>query len=161
MTLLAAAVLVHDRAAGRVVLLERGPAAKFGQGLWDLPTGKSEPGEPVTCTAVRELREETGITVAPEDLALAHVVHGPWGVEAPNGYLVVVFEAQRWRGEPCNREPDKHSAVRWVPTDALPDRMVPSSGAALRRCLAEGPGVWLAGRWSQDPAAGQDASRPR
>lgn len=35
------------------------------QGLGDLPVGKSEPGEPITETAVRELYEETGLTVEP------------------------------------------------------------------------------------------------
>src|SRR5687767_8062068 len=80
MTLLAAAVVVHDRAGGRVVLLQRGPGAKFGRGLWDLPVGKSDPGEPVTATAVRELREETGLIVDPAELRLVHVVHGAYGV---------------------------------------------------------------------------------
>jgi 8-oxo-dGTP pyrophosphatase MutT (NUDIX family) len=32
--------------------------------MWDLPVGKSEPGEPITKTAVRKLYEETGLTVS-------------------------------------------------------------------------------------------------
>lgn len=63
MTLLVAAVIVHDKATNRVVLLQRSENAKFAQGMWDLPAGKSEPGEPITETAVRELYEETGPTV--------------------------------------------------------------------------------------------------
>ena len=66
MTLLVAAVIVHDKATNRVVLLQRSQNAKFAQGMWDLPVGKSEPGEPITETAVRELYEETGLTVKPE-----------------------------------------------------------------------------------------------
>ena len=66
MTLLVAAVIVHDKATNRVVLLQRSENAKFAQGMWDLPVGKSEPGEPITETAVRELYEETGLTVKPE-----------------------------------------------------------------------------------------------
>lgn len=46
MTVLVAAVIVHDRATDRVVLLQRGQDAKFAQGKWDLPVGKNEPGEP-------------------------------------------------------------------------------------------------------------------
>lgn len=46
MTLLVAAVIVHDKATNRVVLLQRSENAKFAQGLWDLPVGKSEPGSP-------------------------------------------------------------------------------------------------------------------
>ncbi|WP_327695467.1 NUDIX domain-containing protein [Streptomyces sp. NBC_00459] len=145
MTVLVAAVIVHDRAAGRVVLLQRGPRAKFGQGLWDLPLGKSEPGEPITDTAVRELYEETGLTVRPEALRVAHVVHGAEGVQAPNGYLTVVFAAHAWTGEPENREPDKHAEVRWVEVDALPQEFVRTSAGALRRYLDGGPLISLAG----------------
>ncbi|WP_235002513.1 NUDIX domain-containing protein [Actinacidiphila paucisporea] len=145
MTLLAAAVIVHDRDRGRVVLLQRGEGAKYGQGLWDLPIGKSEPGEPVTATAVRELREETGLVVRPEALELAHVVHGAWGVESPNGFLTVVFAAHEWQGEPENREPHKHAQVRWTPVDALPAEFVPSTADTLRNYLADGPAVSLHG----------------
>lgn len=136
LTLLAAAVIVHDRTAGRVLLLQRGAGAKFGQGLWDLPVGKSDPGEPVTVTAARELREETGVVVDPEALRLAHVVHGAWGVESPGGFLTVVFAAHEWAGEPENREPAKHTQVRWTSVDALPVEFVPSSDAALHAYLA-------------------------
>ncbi|MGY1500117.1 NUDIX domain-containing protein [Streptomyces sp. QTS52] len=147
MTVLVAAVIVHDRAAGRVVLLQRGPRAKFGQGMWDLPLGKSEPGEPITGTAVRELYEETGLTVKPETLKVAHIVHGSQGVQAPNGYLTVVFVTHDWTGEPENREPDKHAEVRWVEVDALPEEFVRSSAGALRHHLGGGPLLSLAG-WS-------------
>jgi len=35
---------------------------------WDIPKGEAEPGESFTQAAVRELREETGLAVAPADL---------------------------------------------------------------------------------------------
>ncbi|MDQ0930167.1 NUDIX domain-containing protein [Streptomyces turgidiscabies] len=145
MTVLVAAVIVHDRAAGRVVLLQRGPRAKFGQGMWDLPLGKSEPGEPITDTAVRELYEETGLRVKPEALEVAQVVHGAQGVQAPNGYLTVVFAAHDWTGEPENREPDKAADVRWFEVGALPTEFVRTSAGALRRYLDGGPLISLAG----------------
>ncbi|MGP3969586.1 NUDIX domain-containing protein [Streptomyces sp. 6N223] len=145
MTMLAAAVVVHDRASDRVVLLRRGPRAKFARGLWDLPVGKSDPGEPVTATAVRELEEETGLVVDPADLRLAHVVHGAHGVESPAGFLTVVFTAHRWRGTLLNAEPGKHSEVRWVPVDALPEAMVFSADRVVRRCIAGEAGVTVVG----------------
>jgi 8-oxo-dGTP pyrophosphatase MutT (NUDIX family) len=145
MTVLVAAVIVHDREAGRVVLLQRGPRARFGQGMWDLPMGKSEPGEPITGTAVRELYEETGLVVRPEALEVVHVVHGARGVGAPNGYLTLVFATHDWSGEPENREPDKHAEVRWVEVDALPGEFVRTSAGALRHYLDGGPLISLAG----------------
>lgn len=36
---------------------------------WDIPKGEAEPGEDFAAAAARELREETGIAVAPGDLA--------------------------------------------------------------------------------------------
>jgi 8-oxo-dGTP pyrophosphatase MutT (NUDIX family) len=35
---------------------------------WDIPKGEAEPGEDFAATAARELREETGLAVAPGDL---------------------------------------------------------------------------------------------
>jgi 8-oxo-dGTP pyrophosphatase MutT (NUDIX family) len=145
MTLLAAAVIVHDKAADRIVLVQRGDRAKFGQGKWDLPVGKSEPGEPVTTTAVRELREETGLEVRPETLKVAHIVHGSRGAEAPNGYLTVVFATGEWSGDPENCEPDKHDQVCWVAADALPDEFVDSTADALHGYLTGGSEVSLNG----------------
>ncbi|GAA0276855.1 hypothetical protein GCM10010302_13160 [Streptomyces polychromogenes] len=145
MTLLVAAVIVHDKATNRVVLLQRSDKAKFAQGMWDLPVGKSEPGEPITETAVRELYEETGLTVKPESLKVAHIIHGAWGVEAPNGFLTVVFAANEWTGEPENREPRKHSQVRWIDADAIPDAFVNTTSSALRQYLNAGPEVSLNG----------------
>ncbi|MFF0063124.1 NUDIX domain-containing protein [Streptomyces sp. NPDC005279] len=147
MTLLVAAVIVHDKATNRVVLLQRSENAKFAQGMWDLPVGKSESGEPITETAVRELYEETGLTVKPESLTVVHIIHGAWGVEAPNGFLTVVFAAQEWSGEPENRESRKHSQVCWVDANAIPEAFVDTTASALHRYLTEGPQVSLDG-WS-------------
>jgi hypothetical protein len=41
MTLLVAAGIVHGLGNDQVVLLQRGPHAKFAQGMWDLPVGKA------------------------------------------------------------------------------------------------------------------------
>ncbi|MFJ2376117.1 NUDIX domain-containing protein [Streptomyces sp. NPDC087769] len=145
MTLLVAAVIVHDKATNRVVLLQRSENAKFAQGLWDLPVGKSEPGEPITETAVRELYEEAGLTVKPEALQVAHIIHGAWGVESPNGFLTVVFATHEWTGEPENREPRKHAQVGWVDVDKIPDNFVDTTSSALHQYLAGGPEVSLDG----------------
>ncbi len=145
MPLLVAAVIVHDKATNRVVLLQRGPNAKFAQGLWDLPVGKSEPGEPVTETAVRELHEETGLIVKPESLRVAHIIHGAWGVEALNGFFTVVFAAHEWSGELENREPRKHARVCWVDAEAIPEEFVSTTASAHQRYLSGGPDVSLDG----------------
>lgn len=149
MTLLVAAVIVHDKTAGRVLLLQRGPKSKFAQGMWDLPVGKAKPGEPITETAARELNEETGLIINPASLRLAHVIHGAWGVEAPNGFLTVVFAADHWSGEPTNAEPGKHAQVAWVDVNGIPTEFVSTTASALTRYLNDGPQVSLDG-WTSD-----------
>lgn len=145
MTLLVAAVIVHDVEAGRVLLIQRGAQAKFAAGHWDLPVGKSEKGEAVTATAVRELEEETGLAVKPEDLKVAGIIHGAWGVEAPNGFLTVVFVAHSWSGEPVNAEPHKHAQVAWVGVTKIPHEFVSTTRAALTSYLEDGPTVTVEG----------------
>ncbi|MBO0819562.1 MAG: NUDIX domain-containing protein, partial [Nocardiopsaceae bacterium] len=135
----------HNLAADRVVLLQRSQNAGFAPGMWDLPVGKNEPGEPITDTAARELYEETGLTVEPETLHVAHVIHGAWGVEAPNGFLTVVFAAHEWTGEPENREPPKHAYVGWVDTATIPDNFVHTTRDALRQYLTGGVRVSIDG----------------
>lgn len=143
--LLVAAVIVHDEAAGRVLLLQRGPKAKFAALHWDLPVGKADRGEVITATAARELKEETGLVVDPAELKVAGIIHGARGVEAPNGFLTVVFVAHTWTGDPVNAEPHKHAQVTWFPVDKLPSQFVPTTRAALVNHLHGGPMVSAAG----------------
>ena len=49
------------RSDGRVLLIRRGRAP--GLGSWTIPGGKVEPGETVEGAVVREVREETGLSV--------------------------------------------------------------------------------------------------
>jgi 8-oxo-dGTP pyrophosphatase MutT (NUDIX family) len=55
-------VLVTD---GDRLLIGRNPLSR----LWDIPKGLADPGEDFAAAALRELREETGLTPPPEALA--------------------------------------------------------------------------------------------
>lgn len=48
---------------GRVLLIKRGHEP--GKGLWSIPGGRIEAGESDAAALVREVREETGLIVAP------------------------------------------------------------------------------------------------
>ena len=51
---------------GRLLLIQRGHEP--GRGLWSVPGGRVEPGEDDAAALVREMREETGLEVAPGPL---------------------------------------------------------------------------------------------
>ena len=68
----AGAVLWRPGPAGPQVALVHRP--KYDD--WSLPKGKTEPGEHVLLTAVRELAEETGIRVVLGPAAAVHALPG-------------------------------------------------------------------------------------
>jgi 8-oxo-dGTP pyrophosphatase MutT (NUDIX family) len=74
-------------------------------GLWELPAGAAEPGGSFRSTAARELFEETGLTVAEEDLVpFASLSEADLHtLTYPNGDVLhcfaLCFEARRWTGD--------------------------------------------------------------
>ncbi len=101
--------------------------------VWGLPAGMSEPGESVLETLVREVREETGLTVLDPT---------PWGHASspeettrvyPNGDTIqgfgVDFVVRKWSGE-LTADGSETLALDWFPLDDLPE-MILSHKTAL------------------------------
>ena len=63
-------ILVSDE--GLVLLLRRSQNNHRRPGDWDLAGGEVNPGEELLVGATREIKEETGISVAPEKLRLVY-----------------------------------------------------------------------------------------
>ena len=62
------AVSVAMVAGSDVLVVRRSFSAKVGPGMWQLPGGKTEPGESEIATAIREVEEETGYSVSQDKL---------------------------------------------------------------------------------------------
>jgi 8-oxo-dGTP diphosphatase len=95
---------------------------RWMDGFYGLPGGKVEHGEAYSAAAVREAKEETGITMTPENLKHVLTMHrhsddGDW--------VDVIFEAHDWVGEPINNEPNKHAELKWFLLTNLPQNIIP------------------------------------
>jgi 8-oxo-dGTP diphosphatase len=112
---------VIARRRDEVLLLYRSGTG-YKDDEWGPPSGKVEPGETYTEAAARELAEETGIQVNPRDLQFVHVVERV--PTSGNHWVGLFFEVDVTGTSPVNLEPHKHSALRFFPISALPDRTV-------------------------------------
>lgn len=86
--------------AGCVLLVKRGKPPVSG--VWSLPGGHIEPGEPAREAARREVAEETGITAEIVGLADTHdvIIRNAEGALTAH-YLLAVFYGRWVAGEPA------------------------------------------------------------
>jgi 8-oxo-dGTP diphosphatase len=98
--------VVYDR-AGRLLMIQRGQEP--GLGLWSLPGGRVERGESDHQAVVREVLEETGLTVRPGRLL------GEVRRAAPSGGVYVISD---YLCEPLTDDPPMSATdaadARWV-----------------------------------------------
>lgn len=109
------------------VLLLRRFNTGYEDGNWSVVAGHLDGDEAVRAAAIREAREEVGITIAPADLAVVGVMHRRSDDERVDFFVA----ASRWAGEIVNREPDKCDALRWVSFADLPLNVIPYVRRAL------------------------------
>ncbi|MFI6689368.1 NUDIX domain-containing protein [Streptomyces sp. NPDC050485] len=121
-------VTALHRPDGRVLLLRR--AAPKYHGQLTLVGGRLEYGEWYDDGARREVLEEVGVQIEPDDLQPCW--SGQLQVGSFERSIVLLFTAQRWRGEPYNAEPDRHTALVWADPGEPPADCHPATAALLQ-----------------------------
>jgi 8-oxo-dGTP diphosphatase len=111
---LSSKALVFDP-QGRCLLLRRSPACRNNAGLWELPGGKLEAGERPDEGLVREIQEETGLSVTVAKVA------GAAESELPDRKVAYLF-FEALANEENVRLSDEHDAYEWVTPGRLADK---------------------------------------
>ena len=133
-------LVVIYTADGQVLLMERADAP----GYWQSVTGSQDAGETLAQTAIREVREETGLDATAFELT-------PWDIE--NRYEIY----ERWRhryapgvthntehvfglrlpaAQPVTLAPREHLNYLWLPWEEAAARCFSPSNAAAIRLLS-------------------------
>lgn len=125
-----AALALVTNAEGKLAFVLR-KNIKWMSGYYSLPSGKVEQGEQTTAAAIREASEEIGITIDPNHLKPAIVVHR-YDSSDLQSWIDVYFTVDHYEGQPYNAEPDMHEELVWCDMDDLPENVVPMTKAAIK-----------------------------
>ncbi len=103
------------------ILLQRRFNTGFQDGNYGVPAGHLDGGETAREGCAREIREEIGVSINPDNLTVVHIMHRK---AAKDERIDFFMTASKYDGEIVNNEPDKCDDLRWFPLDSLPENMV-------------------------------------
>lgn len=118
------AVFVLLRRGDNVLLLRRANTG-YQDGKYSLIAGHLDGDELATEAAVREAKEEAGITVDPSKLDFVHVSHRLGRGNSGDERIDLFYELKEWQGEITNAEPHKCDDLSWHPLNDLPGDTLP------------------------------------
>ncbi len=101
---------------GQVLFMKRSDGF-FKGGFWVLPAGHVDGNEPATQAMIRELKEELGIDVKPENVIFHHVMHS---IAQSLERIDFFFRIVDFDGELKNKEPDKCDELVFFDYSNLP-----------------------------------------
>ena len=104
------------------ILLQRRRGTKLWPGFLALPAGHIDSGENAYEAAIREAKEELGITIKTEDIIDTFVVNRK-NKSLPS-YYDVYFEISKYLGNISIMEPEKCSELVWADIENLPDDII-------------------------------------
>lgn len=104
------------------ILLIKRATTGLMDGFYSIPAGKLDEGEELSRATIREIKEEVGVDVKKEDLRLANAQHCQFNGER---WINFFYITEKWDGEPKVCEPHKHSEIKWVNVNSLPENIIP------------------------------------
>ncbi|MFS9096873.1 8-oxo-dGTP diphosphatase [Streptococcus australis] len=110
-TILCNLCMVEDLENGKVVLQYRSPEKNNWSG-YAFPGGHIEEGESLVESVIREIKEETGLTISNPQLAAVK----NWQLEDGTRYIVFCYKATEFTGQLRSSE---EGEVSWVEKDQL------------------------------------------
>ena len=108
--------LVRRRGAADALLLGRKKRG-FATGKYGGFGGKLEPGETIAAAAARELAEECGLRVSPQELRPVAELTFRFPHQPAWDQIVHTFLVEQWQGEPVESE---EMAPAWFPVADIP-----------------------------------------
>lgn len=118
-------VLINEK--GEVLFLKRKKAPEVG--CWSIPGGAIEYGETARGAIIREFQEETGI----EGDIIHFLGYGDYILLSERRHWISLFfiVTNKEKKEPVNKEPSKHSEMRWFDLENLPDNLTGNTVRAI------------------------------
>ena len=104
------------------ILLQRRQGTKLWPGFLALPAGHIDEGENAYEAAIREAKEELGITIKIEDIIDTFVANRKNKSLPP--YYDVYFEISKYLGNISIKEPEKCSELVWADIENLPNDVI-------------------------------------
>lgn len=104
---------------GKFLMLKRAESCIWAPGKYCLPGGHVE-NEDIKSAVVREAQEELGVKICSEDLNFVCALNSK-GRTVDKYYAIFFFALNKWKGEPYNREPEKHDLIEWLDLESLPE----------------------------------------
>lgn len=115
-----------------ILLLKRANTGNQ-DGMYNVIAGHLEQDELGSEAIIREAREETGITIEPNNLKFVHFVQRLPVNDNDEEYIDLFYEASVWQGDVINNEPDKCESLDWFRIDNLPNNTIPLLPVVIKK----------------------------